>query len=130
MKAIRQNLLAFVLVAIAAGCAFAPVATRNVSYSAALSQGDVIEVAIDAAREAKFPAATKIDKQNGSVEFGNYQMSELGTTALIRVKSPTEIEINIKRGSVYVPLGADKGADQFRSIFEAKLREAEHTVRK
>ena len=119
----KKHLLTLTLIAatscVFVGCAPVTVAMRDVSTQAGIKQGDIIEFAITAAREVGFPPATKIDKENGIVEFGGYGTTVMGITAQVRVKSPTEVEVTVKRQSVYIPLGIDKQADEFT----AKLKE-------
>jgi hypothetical protein len=124
----KKNLLNLSLIAIAScafvGCAPVTVAMRDVATQASIKQGDIIEFAITAAREVGFPPATKIDKENGLVEFGGYGTTVMGITAQVRVKSSTEVEVTVKRLSVYIPLGVDKQADAFTARLKEHLGEA------
>jgi hypothetical protein len=105
------------------GCVHFPTKSADITYSPTTKQGDVIELAIEVARSMDFPPATKIDKANGIVEFGAFGHPMLGITAQVRVKSEGELEVNVTRGSEYVPLGVDKTADEFRSKLEERLHE-------
>ena len=126
----KQIILTLTLLAFVAmtGCAPMSVATRTVPVPASVGQADVIEIAITAARQVNFPPATKIDKQGGIVEFGSYAMPEIGITAQVRVKSPSEVEVTVRRGSLYIPLGADKQADEFVARLKEGLSGAEVKV--
>ena len=130
----KKTLSNLILIAIAGsvfiGCAPMTVATRDLDTPASIKQGDIIEFAITAAQEVGFPPATKIDKENGVVEFGSFGLPELGVTAQVRVKSQTEIEITVRHGSVYIPLGADKQADAFTAKLKEHLGEAAVKVAK
>ncbi|MEJ0091350.1 MAG: hypothetical protein WDM80_16590 [Limisphaerales bacterium] len=127
MKKIILTISLLSLIAIT-GCAPMSVVTRTVPVSASVGQADIIEIAITAARQVGFPPATKIDKQTGIVEFGGFGMPELGITAQVRVKSPVELEVTVRRGSVYIPLGADKQADEFVAKLKEGLNGAEVKV--
>ena len=128
MKKIISAAMALALIVGITGCAPMSVVMRTVPVPTSIKQGDIIEIAITAAREVNFPPATKIDKENGIVEFGDYQGPELGITAQVRVKSQNEIEVTVRRGSVYIPLGADKQADAFTAKLKERLSEAEVKV--
>lgn len=106
-----------------AGCAFFPVAHRTVAVPEA-AKGDVLELVIDAARSVDLPPPTKVDKANGVVEFGSFGSSALGYTAQVRVRSDGQLDVTVKRGSVYVPLEVDAKAQEFVSALEARLHGA------
>ncbi|HEX3799308.1 MAG TPA: hypothetical protein VH413_11450 [Verrucomicrobiae bacterium] len=112
------------LILLLVGCVHFPTKSADIAYSPAIKQGDVIEMAIEVARSLDFPPATKIDKANGIVEFGAFGQPMLGITAQVRVKSEGQLEVNVTRGSEYVPLGVDKKADEFRDKLEERLRTA------
>src|SRR5437762_7671743 len=65
-----------------------------------LFRSDVVDAAIDAARELKFPSASKIDKQNVLVEFGHFGHTTTGITAQMRKKGDGTLEVTVVNGSV------------------------------
>jgi hypothetical protein len=127
MKTIFRLLLPVFSVAVA-GCASVVTPTRirtiDVSYSPAVSHGDVIEAAIAVGRELNFPPATIIDKTVGMVNFGDFGKPILGITAQARVKSDGDLEVTVNRWSEIVPMSADAPAEQFKAKFEARMAES------
>lgn len=111
------------LAVLLAGCSFFPTAHRTLAVPQA-AKGDVLEIAIEAARTVDLPPPTKIDKANGVVEFGDFGGSVLGYTAQVRVKSDGQLDVTVKRGSVYVPLEVDAKAQEFASALESRLQAA------
>ncbi len=120
-----RSFLAISLLGLLTGCVFAPTTSRTISLTGKVPTGDVLENAIEVAKLVNFPPMTKLDKANGIVEFGGFGMSELGITAQVRVRPDNQAEITVKRGSAYIPLGADKQADAFRNQLESRLKEVE-----
>jgi hypothetical protein len=121
MKRMHIFFACLVLIAFA-GCVNMPTKSGTIAYSPTVKSGDVIEAAINVARSMGFPPATKIDKANGLVDFGNFGSPMLGITAQVRIKTEGELEVNVTRGSAYIPLGVDKQADEFRTKLEEKLK--------
>lgn len=105
------------------GCSFFPTAHRTVAVPTS-EKGDVLEIAIEAAQSVDLPPPTKIDKANGVVEFGSFDMPVLGYTAQVRVKANGQLDITVKRGSIYVPLDVDPKAQEFASALESRLQTA------
>ena len=116
--------LAPLILVIVAGCV-PPSRTRmiDVSYPAAISHADVVEAAITVGRELSFPAATKIDKTEGIVEFGPFGTPFVGVTAQARVKSDGDLEVTVNTWSRFVAESADDPAQAFKAKLEAKLAE-------
>lgn len=105
------------------GCTFSPANSGTVAVPARLTNGQVLDIAADAGKAVGFPPVTKIDKANGIVEFGNYEMSELGTTAQVRVRDDHKAEITVKRTSVYIPFNdGDEIEKKFQAAFNARLK--------
>lgn len=121
---IRIVLLASVVGALFAACAHFPTSSHTVAVPAAAQGRDVLEVAIEAARSVGLPPVTKLDKANGVVEFGSFGMDVIGYTAQVRQRSDGQLDVTVKRGSVYVPLGVDEKAREFVTALEARLRQA------
>jgi hypothetical protein len=107
-----------------------PTANRTVGVPSQIKSDLVLEAAVDAAEDVNFPPMTKMDKANGIVEFGSFEMPEMGITAQVRVRSDGQVEITVKRGSAYVRKGVDKQADAFKAKFEEKLHAAEQKTAK
>jgi len=120
---IQIVLLASVVGALVAACAFAPTATHTVAVPAVAQGRDVLELAIEAARSAGLPPVTRLDKVNGLVEFGAFGFDAIGYTAQVRQRSDGQLDVTVKRGSVYVPLGVDEKAKEFVAALEARLRQ-------
>lgn len=104
-----------------AGCSFFPTAHRTVAVPAS-AKIDVLELAIEAARSVDLPPPTKIDKANGVVEFGSFEMPVLGYTAQVRIKADGQLDVTVKRGSIYVPLEVDDKAQAFVAALESRLQ--------
>ena len=115
-RSLSSLLLAFTLV----GCAHFPTATRSIPAPTKAGV-DVVEAAIDAARELKFPPATKIEKQNGLVEFGNWGLPDTGIAAQVRRRGDGTIESTVRVGSVYVAKDPEGLADKFAKLIEEKI---------
>jgi hypothetical protein len=113
----------FCISAFVIGCqTYAPSnSVRTVSYDAKIKTDDVYDAIIDAARESSLPAMTKEDKADGIIEFGGFEGPELGLAAQVRIRSDNQLEITVKRGSVFVPMSADADADVFKNKVEARL---------
>ena len=104
------------------GCAHFPQETRFIQIDNSFSKGELLEIAIDLAREMNFPPMTKLDKSNGIVEFGEFGAHVTGITAQVRIAAKNKIDITVVRGSVYVPLPVKDIADEFKRKFESKLK--------
>jgi hypothetical protein len=98
-----------------------PTANHTVTVPPSAKGRDVLELAIDAAKAVDLPSATKIDKANGLVAFGAFGMPVLGYTAQVRQRSDGQLDVTVKRGSVYVPLGVDEKAKEFVTALETRL---------
>ena len=70
-----------------------------------------------------FPPVTKLDKTNGIVEFGAFGIPVTGITAQVRVRADNQLDVTVKRGSVYISLPVEETADKFKSALEARLKE-------
>lgn len=105
------------------GCAHMPTANNTVIVPESAQKADLLEIAIDVAKEMKLPPVSKLDKANGIVEFGGFDGPMLGTTAQVRIRSDKNLDVTIKRGSAYVPLPVEKTAAEFKQKLEAKLHE-------
>jgi hypothetical protein len=130
IESIKAAGLTCVLAILATGCVYFPTTTRMVAIAPQTKSDVVLEAAVDAAQDVDFPPMTKMDKANGIVEFGSFEMPELGITAQVRVRSDGSAEITVKRGSTYIRQGVDKQADAFKAKFEEKLHEAEQKAAK
>ena len=111
-------LVAFV--AVVTGCgSIAGTATKSIvlTFPAKVSNGDIIEHAIDVGRELNFPAANGIDKSVGVVSFGDFGKSMIGITAQARVKGEGQLEVTISK---LEPLSAsvDKEVEQFKTKWD------------
>ena len=104
------------------GCAHFPQETRFIQVENSINKNELLELAIDVAREMDFPPMTKLEKANGIVEFGEFGSSVTGLTAQVRVKENGQIDIVVVRGSVYVPLPVKDVADEFKRKLESKLK--------
>lgn len=104
------------------GCAHFPQETRFVQIDNSFSKTELLEIAIDIAREMNFPPMTKLDKSSGIVEFGDFGAPVTGITAQVRIAPKNRIDITVVRGSVYVPLPVKDIADEFKIAFESKLK--------
>jgi hypothetical protein len=122
IKTVWRSWALLLLVVGITGCAPMPTVTNTVTYPSTVKAGDVVETAIDVAREMKFPPATKIDKTEGLVEFGNFGQPMMGITAQVRIKSEGQLDVTVTRGSVYVALAVDKTANEFKNKIEERLR--------
>ncbi len=101
-----------------------PTANNTIVVPANAQNADLLELVIEAAKEAKLPPVTKLDKPNGVVEFGGFTMPEMGSSAQVRIRSDKNLDVTVKRGSVYVPLPVEKIAADFRQKIEARLEKA------
>jgi hypothetical protein len=102
--------------------------TIVIAFPSTMPQGAVIEAAIDAAQEIKFPPATKIDKVVGIVELGGFEQPQLGIAAQARIKSEGQFEITITRWSEFIPISLDGPTDQFKAKLKAKVAEITQRV--
>lgn len=103
------------------GCAHFPTVT-NVVPASGKTSGQIIEAAIEVARELKYPPTTKIDKAAGIVVFGGFGNPALGSSAQVRIRDDGSVEVTVQRGSVYVPLKADGRAKEFTDKLAEKLK--------
>jgi len=121
MKKLRFSFITmFILLVV--GCAHFPQETRFVQIDNSFSKTELLEIAIDIAREMNFPPMTKLDKSSGIVEFGVFGAPVTGITAQVRIAPKNRIDITVVRGSVYVPLPVKDIADEFKRTFESKLK--------
>lgn len=74
------------------------------------------------------PAMSKMDKANGLVEFGAFGMPQMGLTGQARITGDHQVEVMVKRGSVFVPLKAESEADLFTTNLAVRLAELEKKV--
>ncbi len=124
MKPIARLLASVILATIAlVGCAHMPSVNNTVVVPANAQNADLLEIAIEAAKDAKLPPVSKLDKPNGVVEFGGFTMPEMGASAQVGIRSEKNLDVTVKRGSVYVPLPVDKIAAEFRQKIEARLQQ-------
>ncbi len=56
---IRTSFLAIMSAFLMTGCVHMPVSSHTVAYPQAVKQGDALEIAIDVAKEMKWPAASE-----------------------------------------------------------------------
>jgi hypothetical protein len=117
-------LIAFTGIALAAGCAHAPVATQTVDVPAAAARVDVLDVAVDAARAVGLPAVTKLDKAGGVVQFGSFETGATGYTAQARRRPDGQLEVTVKRGSADGAASVEEKATAFVAAVDARLRQA------
>lgn len=117
----RLVLIAFTATAFV-GCVHTPLGSRTVAIPASLNSDQVLEIAIDAAKAVGLRPVSKLDKANGIVEFGNFEMSEMGTTGQVRVRADHQAEITLKRTSAYVPLSVEEITKKFQTEFETRLK--------
>ena len=87
MKIISRITVLLVALASLAGCLYAPVGSRTVAIPPGMSNDEVFEVAIDAARAVGLPPVSSLSKANGTIDFGNFGMSSLGTTCMVRIRA-------------------------------------------
>ena len=130
MKSFKPYIPAIALLIIATGCAFYPTASRTVAISGGIKDDAVLEAAVETAQSIGFPTMTKMDKADGIVEFGSFEGPQLGISAQVRVLPDNKAEITVKRGSVYIPFGTDKEADEFRAKLDERLQEMEQKAAK
>jgi hypothetical protein len=113
--------LLFLLSCILAGCASFPSVTQTVATQPRAGV-DVVDAAIDAARELRFPPPSKIDKQNVLVEFGHFGHTTTGITAQMRKKGDGTLEVTVVNGSVYGSHSPDDVTKQFVRLIEEKIK--------
>jgi hypothetical protein len=101
---------------------------RTVATSGGLSRDQVVNAVIEAARAASLPAMTKMDKANGIIEFGSFELPEMGLTAQVRLVSDTSLEITVRRGSAFIARNAEAQADAFRDRIAERLSELQKPV--
>ena len=108
---------------VCAGCAtYSPShSVRTIPFSPKVKSDVVLEAAIEAAQASKLPAMSNMDKANGVVEFGAFGTPEMGLTAQARVRSDNQVEITVKRGSMFVPIKAESPADTFKTNLLERL---------
>ena len=123
MKALLYSsltLLAFLL----ASCAHWDTITRSMTF-ADQPKIDVIDMAIDVAKELDFPPVTKVDKASGIVQFGAFGEPVLGLTAQVMVRPGNKVDVTVVRGSEYVALSAEQAADNFKKKLEERIKLAQ-----
>ncbi len=104
-----------------AGCVSFPTANRTVAVPASAKSTDLLELAIDAARDVGLPPATKIDKADGIVEFGGFETPELGYAAQVRIRSDGQLDVTVKRGSAYISRPVDSKTEEFVHAIQTRL---------
>lgn len=117
------SIFLFCAIALLVGCAHMPTANNTVIVPESAQKADLLEIAIDVARDMKFPPVSKLDKANGIVEFGGFGGPELGVSAQVRIRSDKNLDVTVKRGSVYMPLPVEKTAVEFKEKLQAKLQQ-------
>ena len=63
---------------------------------------------------------TKMDKANGIIEFGSFELPEMGLTAQVRLVSDTSLEITVRRGSAFIARKVETQTDLFRDKIEGE----------
>jgi hypothetical protein len=107
------------------GCAHFPTTTRSIVLEEQAAKVDVLELAIDVAKEMDFPPVTKLDKASGIVEFGAFGTSTTGVTAQVMIRPANKVDVTVRRGSVYVPLPVEGIADEFKTKLEERIKRAQ-----
>jgi hypothetical protein len=123
MKFIRVTTV--LLMAIVSGCMHYPTVTKMIPVDIQLqNRAEILELAVDVAKSMSLPEVTKFDPANGIVEFGPFGVPSVGITAQVRVRSDNRnVDVTIKRGSVYVPLPVEETANQFSSKLQERLQQ-------
>ncbi len=123
MKFIRAT--AVLLLVLISSCAFFPTATKTIPVDNQIqNRAEILELAVDVAKSMNFPEVTKFDPANGIVEFGAFGMPVTGITAQVRVRSDNRnVDVTVKRGSVYVPLAVEETANQFSNKLHERLQQ-------
>ena len=106
-------------------CAHFPTVSRTISIDGQVqNRAEILELAVDVAKSMNFPEVTKFDQANGVVEFGAFGMPVTGLTAQVRVRSDNKnVDITVKRGSVYVPLPVEETANEFTKKLQERLQQ-------
>jgi hypothetical protein len=112
--------VAAVLMLTACGGVF-PVVTKSI-LPPTKPDAEMVEAAIDVARDMAFPPATKIDKQNGLVEFGSFTTSHTGITAQVRRRTDGSVEVTVRNGAVYFAKSPDETAAKFTRELESRIK--------
>lgn len=116
--------MAFTVIALAAGCAHAPTARQTVEMPVPAPTLDVLDVAADAARAVGLPAVTKLDRANGVIEFGAFQTGATDYTAQVQRRADGQLDVTVKRGSAEGPGTVEDKAREFVAALDARLRQA------
>lgn len=107
--------------ALAGGCFNSPANNQTLKAPAGMGTSQILDASIDAANEAGLPTATKVDKENGVVQFGAFGTPIMGYTAQVRVRPDGSIEVTVQRGSTIVTLSPDEGAQRFAEALRRRL---------
>lgn len=118
----RLIMIASAVASLIAGCAHVPTANRTVAVPPPASSLDVLDVAVDAAKAVGLPAATKLDKANGVVEFGSFDTAGSEYAAQVRRRPDGELDVTVKRGAGDAAAVENK-AKEFVAALEARLRQ-------
>jgi hypothetical protein len=124
MKIIRKFASIFTVLLLAlAGCeTYVPsTSVRAIAINGGLSKDQVSNAVIEAARDASLPAMTKMDKANGIIEFGSFELPEMGLTAQVRLVSDTSLEVTVRRGSAFIARKVEAQTDLFRDKIGERL---------
>ncbi len=115
--------------AVLAGCSNSPTNNQTLKAPVGMKAGEIIDAAVDAASEAGLPAAAKVDKENGLVQFGAFGMPVLGYTAQVRIRSDGNIDVTVQRGSTYISRSPDEVANQFVAALQRRLQQGGKSAR-
>jgi hypothetical protein len=122
LKKILAGCLLLTGIILIAGCVSFPTANRTVAIPASAKNTDLLELAIDAARDVGLPPATKVDKADGIVEFGGFEAPELGYAAQVRIRSDGQLDVTVKRGSAYISRPVDSKTEEFVQAIQTRLQ--------
>jgi hypothetical protein len=126
MRIVPPLLAAIFLIALTGCQSYAPSnAVRTVAMSGSLDKDKVYNAVIEAARDTGLPPMTKMDKANGIIEFGSFELPEMGLTAQVRIVSDTSMELTVRRGSAFIPIKAESQGDTFRDQITKHLASLE-----
>ena len=84
----------------------------------------IIDAAVDAATDVSLPSASKLDKADGVVPFGDFGTPVYGHTAQVRVRSDGNIEVTVRRGMSVISLSPDEEANKFATALKQRLQDS------
>lgn len=124
MRTINSSVVVIFVMMLFIGCASFPTATNTILMEGQFSvhKVGIMEQAIEAARSMDFPPMTKFDKDNGIVEFGKFGGHALGLTAQVRIRSDNNVDVTVKRGSIYGSLPVKETTDEFTRRLKEQLQ--------